>query len=294
MVTQPAHVTEGLPQGYFDTIVINSVVQYFPSADYLGEVIETAVGLLAPGGALFIGDVRNHSLQGAFQTGIALARTASGDVEDIRQRVQHAMLGEPELLLAPEFFTTWVAEHAAVAGVGIEVKRGEADNELTRYRYDVTIHKSPAAVCSLAQAPTWQWADCAGLSGLHTELRLQRPTVVRVRRSPAQASWPMWASRWPWQRGSRWSRRVPRGRPLLPTRPRPSSCIASPRRVGMGRGHLGWATRHAGCHLHRRTRRRAGSVNRSLPANARDASAQYVCQRSRHQRQAQCGAPMAG
>ena len=33
--------------------------------------------LLAPGGALFIGDVRNHSLQGAFQTAVALARTGT-------------------------------------------------------------------------------------------------------------------------------------------------------------------------------------------------------------------------
>ncbi|MDT5411888.1 MAG: hypothetical protein QOG14_4108, partial [Mycobacterium sp.] len=178
--TQPAHVTDALPQGHFDTIIINSVIQYFPSADYLAEVIETAVELLAPGGALFLGDVRNHSLQGSFQTGIALARAASSDADDIRQRVQHAMLGEPELLLAPEFFTTWVGEHSSVAGVDIRVKRGEADNELTRYRYDVTIHKGPASVRSLADAPIWAWADCAGLSGLHAELTSQHPAVVRV------------------------------------------------------------------------------------------------------------------
>ena len=80
--------------------------------------------LLAPGGALFIGDVRNHSLQGAFQTGVALARTATTDAAEIRQRVQRAVLGEPELLLAPEFFTTWAAGHVSVAGLDIEVKRG--------------------------------------------------------------------------------------------------------------------------------------------------------------------------
>ena len=74
---QPADVADGLPQGYFDTIIFNSVVQYFPSAGYLAEVIDNAVGLLAPGGTLFIGDVRNHSLQGAFQTAVALARTAT-------------------------------------------------------------------------------------------------------------------------------------------------------------------------------------------------------------------------
>ena len=143
LLAQPAHVTEGLPQGYFDTIILNSVIQYFPNAGYLTEVIDNAVELLAPGGTLFLGDVRNHSLQGAFQTAIALARMTTTDAAEIRQRVHRAMLGEPELLLAPEFFTTWAADHASVAGLGIEVKRGLADNELNRYRYDVTIHKTP-------------------------------------------------------------------------------------------------------------------------------------------------------
>ena len=130
---------------------------------------------------MFIGDVRNHSLQGAFQTAIALARTdVTTDAAEIRQRVHHAVLGEPELLLAPEFFTTWAAEHASVAGLDIQVKRGLADNELNRYRYDVTIHKTPAPVRSLATAPTWAWAQCAGLGGLHARLISQRPTAVRV------------------------------------------------------------------------------------------------------------------
>ncbi|BBZ31543.1 hypothetical protein MCNF_01480 [Mycolicibacterium confluentis] len=185
--TQPAHVTDGLAPGYFDTIILNSVVQYFPSADYLTEVIDKAVGLLAPGGALFVGDVRNHSLQSAFQTGIALARADSADADEVRQRVQHAMLGEPELLLAPEFFTTWVGEHTEVGGIDIQVKRGQADNELTRYRYDVTIHKSPTPVCSVGGAPVLEWAECAGLEGLYAELSSQSPEVVRVTGIPHYA-----------------------------------------------------------------------------------------------------------
>ncbi|MFY9765310.1 MAG: AMP-binding protein, partial [Mycobacterium sp.] len=180
LLVQPAHVTEGLPQGYFDTIILNSVIQYFPNGGYLTDVIDNAVDLLAPGGTLFIGDVRNHSLQGAFQTAIALARMTTTDAAEIRQRVHRAMLGEPELLLAPEFFTSWAADHASVAALGIEVKRGLGDNELNRYRYDVTIHKTPTRVCPLATAPTWAWTQCAGLSGLHAELISQRPAAVRV------------------------------------------------------------------------------------------------------------------
>ena len=91
---------------------------------------------------------------------------------------------EPELLLAPEFFTTWAAGDARVAGLDIEVKRGEADNELTRYRYDITIHKAPTAVRSLAGAPSWAWTECAGLSGLHAELMSQRPASRARHRDP--------------------------------------------------------------------------------------------------------------
>ena len=176
LLTQPAHVTAALPQGYFDTIILNSVVQYFPNGGYLAEVVDNVIELLAPGGAVFIGDVRNHTLQGAFQTAIALARTATDspdtadtadttdpiDTAAIRQRIHHAILGEPELLLAPEFFTDWAGKHPSVAGLDIEVKRGSGDNELNLYRYDVTIHKTPAPVRSLAAAPTWAWARMRG------------------------------------------------------------------------------------------------------------------------------------
>jgi SAM-dependent methyltransferase/acyl carrier protein len=184
LLAQPAHVTGALPQEHFDTIILNSVVQYFPHSGYLADVMNSAADLLAPGGALFIGDVRNHTLQGAFQTGVALARATTTDADDIRQRVQRAMLGEPELLLAPEFFTTWAAEHPSVGGLDIQVKRGWADNELSRYRYDVIAHLTPTPVCSLSDAPTWSWTDCAGLSGLHTELTSRRPAVVRVSAIP--------------------------------------------------------------------------------------------------------------
>ncbi|WP_448440832.1 amino acid adenylation domain-containing protein [Mycolicibacterium sp. XJ2] len=184
LLTRPAHVTEGLPDGYFDTVIFNSVVQYFPNAGYLVEVIDAAMALLAPGGALFIGDVRNHGLQRAFQTAVAFARTSTDDAIEIRQRVERAVLGEPELLLAPEFFTTWAAEHSAVAGLDIEVKRGVADNELNRYRYDVIVHKAPTRVRSLAEAPTWEWSASGGITGLKATLTAQRMDAVRVSAIP--------------------------------------------------------------------------------------------------------------
>ena len=61
LLTQAAHVTEALPSDHFDTIILNSVIQYFPNVRYLAKVIDNAMDLLAPSGALFIGDVRNHT-----------------------------------------------------------------------------------------------------------------------------------------------------------------------------------------------------------------------------------------
>ena len=48
--------------GAFDAVVLNSVVQYFPSTDYLLQVLAAAMRLLAPGGTIFVGDVRNLRL----------------------------------------------------------------------------------------------------------------------------------------------------------------------------------------------------------------------------------------
>ncbi|MFI0743110.1 amino acid adenylation domain-containing protein, partial [Streptomyces sp. NPDC021100] len=49
---QPADEITGLPDGYFDTVVLNSVVQYFPTGDYLARVLDGALRLLAPGGRI--------------------------------------------------------------------------------------------------------------------------------------------------------------------------------------------------------------------------------------------------
>ncbi len=184
LLAQPAHVTEALPQDYFDTVVLNSIIQYFPNRGYLAEVLDKAVDLLTTGGTMFIGDVRNHTLQRAFQTAVARARTTTTDTAEVRERVHRAMVSEAELLLAPEFFTTWAADHPSVAGLDIRVKRGVADNELTRYRYDVIVHKGPAPVRSLASAPSWSWNQCPGVRGLQTKLTSQRPVAVRITEIP--------------------------------------------------------------------------------------------------------------
>ncbi|NKZ05444.1 non-ribosomal peptide synthetase [Actinomadura latina] len=129
---RPAHDTAGLPEEYFDTIVINSVVQYFPGATYLQDVIAKAMRLLAPGGTLFIGDVRDLRTVRHLHTAIQLGR-GTGDLDAIERAVRR----EKELLLDPAFFTALDGP----ARVDVLTKRGTHHNELTRHRYDAVLHK---------------------------------------------------------------------------------------------------------------------------------------------------------
>src|SRR5439155_7173295 len=66
-----------LEGGPFDTIVINSVVQYFPGVDYLLDVLVAAFERLAPGGAIFVGDVRSRALLEVMLCEIELQKSSS-------------------------------------------------------------------------------------------------------------------------------------------------------------------------------------------------------------------------
>ena len=152
---QPADVAEGLPQGHFDVVVLNSVIQYFPSAGYLLEVLAVAMRLLAPGGAVVIGDVRNLSLLRAFTTGMLCADSTGGEdtAAVVRERVRREMLAEQELLLAPEFFAALPQHLPDIAAVEVQLKAMGAVNELSGYRYEVVLRKAPVPVRSVAQLP---------------------------------------------------------------------------------------------------------------------------------------------
>ena len=52
----------GMEPGSFDTVVLNSVVQYFPDVDYLIAVLKGAIGLVSAKGRVFVGDVRHLGL----------------------------------------------------------------------------------------------------------------------------------------------------------------------------------------------------------------------------------------
>ncbi|GAB2609716.1 amino acid adenylation domain-containing protein [Kribbella endophytica] len=151
---QPADDFTGLPEGTFDTVVVNSVVQYFPSADYLTAVLRGALERLAPGGVIFIGDVRNLRLLRALRAATEAGKHGRTP-EQLRQIVDAAVEREGELLLDPDYFPAVARELGRVTSVDVRVKEADYHNELTRYRYDVVLRTGPVAVEDPVAELTW-------------------------------------------------------------------------------------------------------------------------------------------
>ncbi|MGB1014733.1 MAG: amino acid adenylation domain-containing protein, partial [Nannocystaceae bacterium] len=152
----PAHEVLARVGGGYDTVVLNSVAQYFPSSNYLREVLTAAVNAIDSTGAIFVGDIRNFALMQVYHVAVEAARAGPGMGDDeLRGRVRQAIDDENELLVHPHFFTELAASHPRISRVSIRPKHGDYHNELSQFRYDVVLHigSQPSA------NPTTSWHD---------------------------------------------------------------------------------------------------------------------------------------
>jgi len=177
---------EGIPQGVFDTVVVNSVVQYFPSVDYLLQVLEGAMTAIASQGKIFVGDVRSLPLLLPYHAAVQLARAESDrTVEQWQQQVHQTVAAEEELLIDPRFFIALQQRFPQITWVEIQPKRGHAQNELTQFRYDVTLHLSNNVEKRAVSWLNWQ-LDQLSWTQLQDQLKLVQPEWLGIRDVPNQ------------------------------------------------------------------------------------------------------------
>lgn len=165
LLKRAAEAFSGLESDGFDAVIINSVVQYFPNVEYLLTVLEGAISKVAPGGIIFVGDVRNLQLLEALHAAVESARVpGSLSREKLRQQVQNRISKEEELLIDPELFMALSQRFPQISHVDIQLERGRHHNDMTQFRYDVTLHvgKEGPRFLSLskdAHSPLPQWLD---------------------------------------------------------------------------------------------------------------------------------------
>ncbi|HEX7241308.1 MAG TPA: condensation domain-containing protein, partial [Longimicrobiaceae bacterium] len=183
LLERTADVFTGIPAGHFDLVVVNSVVQYFPGVEYLLRVLEGAVAALAPGGRLWVGDVRSLPLREAFHASVELARAPEGTpAAALRERVRRRVMQDKELLVDPELFRALPHRLPRVTGVELRLKEGGYGNEMTRFRYDVLLEVEAEV---RPGAPVWhQWDEGEGLGGVLRRLEEESPQALAVTRVP--------------------------------------------------------------------------------------------------------------
>jgi SAM-dependent methyltransferase len=175
---------EGILNHQFDTVIINSVVQYFPSADYFLRVLKGAMTAIGDRGTIFIGDVRSLPLLDAYHALVQLSRASKElTVEQWQQKVHQSVSAEEQLVIAPAFFLALQQHFPQITQIEFQLKRGHYHNELTQFRYDVTLHLGKSALTTAISWLDWQLDDLT-LAKVHQRLLQEQPEMLGIRHIP--------------------------------------------------------------------------------------------------------------
>jgi acyl-coenzyme A synthetase/AMP-(fatty) acid ligase/SAM-dependent methyltransferase/acyl carrier protein len=176
---------DGLAAASFDVVVINELVQYFPSIDYLARIIEGALTMVQPGGCIFVGGVRSLPLLEAFHLSVQLYQSPSNlPIEQLQQQVRKQLAREEELVVDPDFFIALSERHLSISDVQIQLKGGQATNELTKFRYDVVLRVGD----KFAENESCRWIDWEeqelSLAAVERMLRDEQPALLGLSNIP--------------------------------------------------------------------------------------------------------------
>ncbi|NJN95981.1 MAG: non-ribosomal peptide synthetase, partial [Anaerolineales bacterium] len=106
----------------------------------------------------------------------------------LQQRVQRHLAREVELLIDPAFFEALSHPLPAISRAQIQLKRGRYHNELTKFRYDVTLHvgstpSDPAQEVEPLPELDWE-TDGLTLTTIAQHLAAAQPPALILRRVP--------------------------------------------------------------------------------------------------------------
>jgi len=182
---------DGFQENSFDLVFLNSVSQHFPTMDYLLDVMEKAVAVVSPGGYIFLGDVRCHSLLSAFHSSVQLYQSPDDlSVAEWQQRVEKKIAIEDQLVIAPEFFVDLKTHLPKISHVQVLLKRDNSVkdnnrhyNELSKFRYDVIIYIGQQKTPVESDWLSWQ-EDNLSLEKIEHRLVTEKNKVVCIKDIP--------------------------------------------------------------------------------------------------------------
>jgi amino acid adenylation domain len=146
-----------------DLILLHSVVQYFPSGDYLFDVIRESLKHIATGGCIFLGDLQGKNTLPIHHAADQLYRTGEHvSIADFKAIVSKRLLLEDELTIDPGFFYGLPRLLPRITGVDVQLRKGSFVNETTKYHYDVWLYvETGHRICRPDISERWTSAERA-------------------------------------------------------------------------------------------------------------------------------------
>ncbi|MDR2023783.1 MAG: amino acid adenylation domain-containing protein [Hungatella sp.] len=124
----------------FDTVIINSVAQYFPDVSYFEKALHACIERIGEKGHIIIGDVRSYDRLGMYYLSVELFRLDKAmSVYALKKNIDIRKENEKELIFSHNYFKELQDRIPEIACVDITPKKGNIDNELSKYRYDVIL-----------------------------------------------------------------------------------------------------------------------------------------------------------
>jgi amino acid adenylation domain-containing protein/thioester reductase-like protein len=182
---QSADQVETFGNVRFDLIILNSVIQYFPSRAYLQTVLVNAVSKLSTTGKLFLGDLRNLQLVRLFHSSVVLYQLTSNlPLSSLKQLIKTRVDEDTELLLTPQFLYQFAMQLPGVTHIELLHKVGQHRNEMNDFRFDAVLYFNAHNVVHINKYFTWN-NDISSLEEV-AELLSQLPAdqVLAVRQIP--------------------------------------------------------------------------------------------------------------
>lgn len=130
-----AHETEGFPEEDYDAVIMASTVQFFPGYFYLEAVVENALRLLKPGGALIIADIMDIGQKYAFIESVERFKQLNPGVMRTKSNF------DGELYCDERMFRQLRKRMHSIGAIEIYRRGGSFANEL-QYRFDTVIRKN--------------------------------------------------------------------------------------------------------------------------------------------------------
>jgi acyl-CoA synthetase (AMP-forming)/AMP-acid ligase II len=185
---RPADDWDGLPDR-FDLILLNSVVQYFPSRGYLDKVVDACLDHLSPGGRILIGDVRSWPLAPAQYRATAEARHPGANEQRLAAVADRLAAAERELLIDPAYLYRLARDRSDLT-VTLRPKHLREWSEMSAFRFDAVLARAPVPEPPDPALDEYDWQGPEWFGDVCSRVREGRAgAVVRAIPHSHNASW---------------------------------------------------------------------------------------------------------